>query len=132
METKLTPSLQQLLRSKPGLVHLAIDIEAPPSDLEESMSPNERMEQMIRRFDKLCGPAVRRIEGLGGKVETMGWSNSTLYAVLPDEAVNLLETVDRVSRIDVAGTVSQPVFRDSSDQRGGRLGEERPEPDPAT
>lgn len=105
--SKQTRSLQDA-RSTSKQVHVAIGVRTPPPPADDPWRAKEPLDDLIAEFSELCQPMIARIEDLGGTVETLGWSNSTVYAVLPSEVVDGLESLDRIVRIDLAGAASLP------------------------
>lgn len=61
----------------------------------------ERVAALKRAFDEEAGAVEKAITALGGRVTARAWSNSTLRAELPADAVPDLAELEEVEVLDV-------------------------------
>lgn len=101
-EPKITPELAQKLRGCPPASPVEVVVEmcplAPP---EAALSRAERIDALKAGFEAIAQPVAHAVEQLGGEITGMVWLNQTLLIRIPADAVDKLDSVEEIRRIDV-------------------------------
>lgn len=107
MASKQTPTLKNLLADeREGSIKLAIGVDVQIDDPDPGLTRVERATVRRERFDLSVRPTVEWIEEIGGKVDTLAWSSSTVYATLPRASVDDLEAIEQVQELDAVGEMT--------------------------
>jgi hypothetical protein len=88
-------------------VQLAIAIECGPRPDSQDRSRVERLRLRQDNFHRDASAVIDAIEARGGTIDTVGWSNQTVYATLAAHVARLtieaLESFDQVRQVDLIG-----------------------------
>jgi hypothetical protein len=99
---KITEALAEKLRRCPAAAPIDVAVEMCPLDPPpSSASRSERIHAIRESFEAAVAPVADAVTALGGTVTATVWLNQTLLVRIPADAIDKLDGIDGVQRIDV-------------------------------